>query len=202
MGDNETLAALAAQVDDLRGKVAKLQGVVASWNARLETEGIGATLLLRTEVKHLAEQLDATLAEVKHLAEQLEAALSAHRLTPPPAPYWLRLDAAEHRKRLAELRSWVEEFLRVQYADYTSGLRFCWANHPTAIWELSTLMTEWLRVYGDEDNRDLSAALWWHERWLPGTLARLVKAIPCDEAGCRGPRPQENTNWRSHDEQQ
>ena len=43
MGDNETLAALAAQVDDLRGKVAKLQGVVASWNARLETEGIGAT---------------------------------------------------------------------------------------------------------------------------------------------------------------
>ena len=187
MGDNETLAALAAQVDDLRGKVAKLQGVVASWNARLETEGIGATLLLRTEVKHLAEQL--------------EAALAAHRLTPPPAPYWLRLDAAEHRKRLTELRSWVEEFLRVQYADYTSGLRFCWANHPTAIWELSTLMTEWRRVYGDENNRDLSAALWWHERWLPGTLARL-KAIPCDEAGCRGPRPQENTNWRSHDEQQ
>lgn len=187
MADNDTLAALAAQVDDLRGKVAKLQGVVGSWNARLETEGIGATLLLRTEVKHLAEQLEATLAEVKHLAEQLEAALSAHRLKPPPAPYWLRLDAAEHRKRLTELRSWVEEFLRVQYADYTSGLRSCWVNHPTAIWELSTIMTEWLRVYGDEANRDLSAALWWHERWLPGTLARLVKAIPCDEVGCQGP---------------
>ena len=34
-------------------------------------------------------------------------------------------------------------------------------------------MTEWLRVYGDEDNRDLSGALWWHERWLQGVLARL-----------------------------
>lgn len=140
--------------------------------------------------------------EVKHLAEALDEAISARRLKPPPAPYWLRLPAAERSKRLAELHSWVEDFLRVHYPGYISGLRDCWPNHPEAVWELSTVMTEWLRVYGDEDNPDLSAALWWHERWLPGVLARLLRAIPCDEAGCRRPRPRENTNWGSHDEQQ
>jgi hypothetical protein len=171
MADNETLAALASQVAELRDAVERLRATVRQWDARLETEGIGATLLLRLEVKHLAEALD--------------EALSAHRLKPPPAPYWLRLQDAEYRSRLAELHSWVEQFLRVQYPDSTSRLRACWASHPEAIWELSTLMTEWIRVYGDERNRDLSGALWFHERWLPGVLARLARAIHCDESGCR-----------------
>ena len=86
---------------------------------------------------------------------------------------------------LAELRHWVEDFARKQYPAYMARLRPCWPNHPEAVWELSTLMAEWERVYGDADNRDLAGALWWHERWLPGVIARLDKAITCDEAGCR-----------------
>jgi hypothetical protein len=86
---------------------------------------------------------------------------------------------------LAELRHWVEDFARKQYPAYMARLRPCWPNHPEAVWELSTLMAEWERVYGDSDNRDLAGALWWHERWLPGVIARLDKAIACDEAGCR-----------------
>jgi hypothetical protein len=187
LADNETLAALAgqvadlrdtlaAQIGDLRDTVNRLRTFVMQWDARLESEGIGATLLLRTEVKHLAEALD--------------EALLAYRLKPPPAPYWLRLEAGEHHERLAVLRGWVEKFLRVEYPDYTSSLPACWASHPEAIWELSTLMTEWLRIYGDERNRDLGAALWWHERWLPGVIGRLARANHCDEAGCRRARRQ------------
>ena len=187
MADDETPADPAGQIPALVHLVNELRTTVRTWDARLD-QGIGEMMVLRLEVKHLTEALD--------------EAISARRLKPPPAPYWLRLPAAERSKRLAELHSWVEDFLRVHYPGYTSGLRDCWPNHPEAVWELSTVMTEWLRVYGDEDNRDLSAALWWHERWLPGVLARLLKAIPCDEAGCRRPRPHENTNWRSHDEQQ
>jgi hypothetical protein len=171
MADNETLAALASQVAELRDLVEQLRRVVTQWEARLEREGIGATLVLRTEVKRLARALD--------------QALSAHRLKPPPAPYWLPQDAADYQGRLAELCTWIDEILRLQYPGYTSNLRPCWVNHPEAIWELSTLMTEWLRIYGDEENRDLAGALVWHERWLPGALARLSKAIPCDELGCR-----------------
>jgi hypothetical protein len=178
MADDETFADPAGQIPALvHIYFAELCATVRTWDARLD-HGIGEMMVLRLEVKHLTEALD--------------EAISKRRLKPPPAPYWLRLPAAERSKRLAELHSWVEDFLRVHYPGYTSGLRDCWPNHPEAVWELSTVMTEWLRVYGDEDNRDLSAALWWHERWLPGVLARLLKAIPCDEAGCRRAQRQES----------
>jgi hypothetical protein len=61
----------------------------------------------------------------------------------------------------------------------------CWANHPEAVWELSNLMTEWARIYGDPDSRPLQDALWFFERWLPGVLGRLAAAVKCDVAGCR-----------------
>ena len=177
MPDDDGLAALSGQLDDLRANIARLRTTVANWDERL-TEGIGEMMILRIEVKHLAEALDEALAK--------------HRLKPPPAPYWRGLKPAEHRERLAELHSWVEEILRVHYPGYTSNLQACWVNHAEAVWELSTIRAEWLRVYGDEDNRDLAAALWWHERWLPGVLMRLAKAIPCDQAGCRLERRRES----------
>jgi hypothetical protein len=160
--DSETIAALAQQVAELRG-------IVTSWSARLETEGIGGTMRL--------------LLEVKHLTEKLNDALAKRKLAPPPAPWW-HVDAVEGRKMLAELREWVED-AKKHYPDYLARLPACWANHPEALWELSTLRAEWQRVYGDEDNRDLAGALWWHERWLPGVIGRLTKAIDCDQAGCR-----------------
>ena len=170
MTEPDPVAELAAQVEDLRRIVEHCQRIVTSWDARLETEGIGATMMLRLEVKHLTEQLT--------------EALDKRQLAPPPAPWWC-VDAAEGQKMLAGLRRWVEEFARKHYPAYMARLPACWANHPEAVWELSTLKAEWERVYGDEDNRDLAGALWWHERWLPGVIIRLEKAITCDQAGCR-----------------
>ena len=46
-------------------------------------------------------------------------------------------------------------------------------------------MTEWVRIYGDPASRPLQDALVWHDKWLPGVLARLAAAIKCDVAGCR-----------------
>ena len=57
MADDETLAALAAQVDQLRGELSRLSGIVAGGTRGLETEGIGASLVLRPEVKRLGERL-------------------------------------------------------------------------------------------------------------------------------------------------
>ena len=90
---------------------------------------------------------------------------------------------------LAELRGWVEEFARRHYPGYMTRLPSCWANHPEAVWELSTLSAEWERVYGDPDNRDLPGALMWHDKWFPGVLARLAASIKCDQGGCRTLRP-------------
>jgi hypothetical protein len=170
LAEPDPVADLAAQLEELRGIVARCQAIVTSWDTRLETEGIGGTLMLRLEVKQLARRLD--------------AALDKRLLAPPPAPWWC-VNAAEGRKMLAGLREWVEGFARKHYPAYMSRLAACWAHHPEAVWELSTLRAEWQRIYDDEDNRDLAGALWWHERWLPGVIARLEKAITCDQAGCR-----------------
>ena len=43
-----------------------------------------------------------------------------------------------------------------QYPGYFEKLPPCWPNHPEAVTELSNVMTEWIRVYGDEENRDLA----------------------------------------------
>jgi hypothetical protein len=192
LAENDTLAALAAQVDELRGKVVRQQAIVAAWDARLKRDVLGKWLVLRTAIKRLTRTSTELETEVKRLAKALEEAVSKNQLTPPPAPYWLGLSREEYLGQLAELREWVEKIVRAQYPGYLAKLPPCWPNHPEAVWELSNLMAEWARVYGDEGNRDLAGALWLHERWLPGILARLAKAIQCDESGCRRLRRQES----------
>jgi hypothetical protein len=70
-----------------------------------------------------------------------------------------------------------------QYPEYP--VPACWASHRAALWELGNLHAEWQRVYGHPGDGDLEAALWFHERWLPGTIGRLSRAINSDGAfGC------------------
>jgi hypothetical protein len=172
MGEHETIAELAAQV-------AELKATVAAWDARLEREGIGATLVVRLEIKQLREK-------VAELAAGLAAALDTGKLKDPPAPRWDGLESAEEAAQLAALRAWVGSFLAVQYPGYR--LPACWLAHREALWELGTLHAEWQRVNGDPRGADLAGALWFHERWLPGVLGRLARSIPCDEAGCQARR--------------
>jgi hypothetical protein len=168
---SDPVAALAAQLEELCGQLARVQAEAARANARLDTEGAGGSLTAMTQVKRLAEHLD--------------EAIKARKLKPPPAPWWGGLSDGEFRAQMAALREWVETFLRPHYRDYMTRLPDCWANHPEAVWELSTLRAEWERVYGDEDNRDLAGALAWHDRYLPGVLGRLSGAIRCSVAGCQ-----------------
>jgi hypothetical protein len=163
-------AALAVQIEDLRGELAAFRRVITQWDAKLQTEGIGGTMTL--------------LVEVKRLRERIDEAVASHQLKPPPAPWWV-VGEAEGRAMLADLRGWVDEFARRHYPGYTDRLPRCWANHPEAVWELSTLRAEWERIYSDPDNRDLQGALTWHDKWFPGVLGRLAASIKCDESGCR-----------------
>ncbi len=197
MSDNDPGAAAAAQVEELRRQlgqaredIAAAASTVARWNARLESEGIGATLMMRRDFKKLREELDRHRAHVADQVGQLAAALAAGagegKGKGPAAPRWDGLEPAEEAAQLAALRAWVDGVLAVQYPDYR--LPGCWANHRAAWWELGNLRAEWLAVYADPRGASLERALWFHERWLPGTIARLTRAIPCDEAGCLAAR--------------
>jgi hypothetical protein len=176
MTDPDPVAALAAQLEELRGQLARSQGDIGALKARMDNDVVSQTMLLRLEVKRLAEAL--------------AKAVEKRQLAPPPAPWWC-VAPAEGEAMLADLRGWVETFLRPHYADYLTGIPACVLAHPAAVWELSTLRAEWDRIFADADNRDLAGSLAWHDRYLPGVLTRLKAVIRCDESGClrtrRGP---------------
>jgi hypothetical protein len=90
---------------------------------------------------------------------------------PRSSTHWIGLSPEDHVARLAELRQWAETVLRPEYGGYQ--LPACWASHPHAIWELSTLAAEWHRTY-NRKHPDLNRALEFHCRWLPGTMRRIT----------------------------
>jgi hypothetical protein len=147
---SETLAALAVQVAALRGQVSLI-------NQRLDAAGLKDGLDLAARIEQLS----------KTVADTLDAA-APHG---PAAPRWIGLDPETYAARLAELRHWADTVLRQHYDGYE--LRDCWANHPQAIWELSTLAAEWHRTY-DGKHPSLDRALEFHDRWLPGTMRRIA----------------------------
>ena len=146
----ESLAALAAQLADLRSQVRAV-------NERLDQAGLRAGLDLA--------------ARFEDLARTVAGALDAAAPGGPAAPYWIGLDHDTYRARLTELRLWADTVLRQHYGGYE--LRDCWPRHIHAVWELSTLAAEWHRTYGGT-RPDLARALEFYDRWLPGTMRRIA----------------------------
>jgi hypothetical protein len=171
--DSDPLAALAAQLEELRGQLARSQGEIRILRDRLE-DSTGQTVNL--------------FVEVKRLRGELAEAVEKRQLKPPPAPCW-GVSPEQDRAMHADLARWVDGFLVPNYGDYLNRLPRCLLSHRAAVWELSTLKAEWDRIYADPENGDLQGALAWLDRWLPGVLARLKASIDCDETGCRLTRP-------------
>jgi len=162
----ESLAALAAQVADLRGQIHSI-------DARLDQAGLRADLDLAARFEDLAQTV----------ADALDAAVPRG----PAAPYWIGLDRDTYATRLADLRRWADLVLRQQYSGYE--LRDCWPRHVHAIWELSTLAAEWNRTYR-APRPDLARALEFYDRWLPGTMRRITDITGACLSQCvllRGP---------------
>jgi hypothetical protein len=146
--ERQSYAALAAQVADLRS-------TVTAWDARLQTLGLDGSL-----------NLTAKLAELAELVEE--------EVTSAAAPYWLDYSDEEYAEALSELAEWVSGVLLPNYEP--PEVRPCWANHPHAVWELSTLAAEWRRIY-DRKLPLLGPALTWHDRWLPDVCRRLASVM-------------------------
>ena len=170
MTEPDPIAALAAQLETLRGQLARYTGETGSLRARLEADS-GQVVMLRLEIKHLGEKID--------------AAATRRKADEPQAPYWLGLSKEEHATRFAEVRAWVDRVALVQYPTYFAKLAPCWTTHADLVLEVSNMMTEWVRVYSDPDSRPLGDALLFHDRWLPDFLGRIEKWFRCDASGCR-----------------
>jgi len=146
----ESLAALAAQVADLRGQVRNI-------NERLDQAGLRAGLDLAARFEDLAQTV----------ADALEAAAPRG----PAAPFWIGVDRDAYHARLADLQQWADTMLRQHYGGYE--LADCWPRHIHVVWELSTLAAEWHRTYSG-GRSDLARALEFYDRWLPNTMRRIT----------------------------
>jgi hypothetical protein len=146
----ESLGALAALLADLRGQICAI-------NARLDQAGLFGDVNLA--------------ARFEELAQTVAGALEAASPRGPTAPYWIGLDRDTYATKLADLRRWADTVLRQHYGGYE--LPDCWPRHIHAVWELSTLAAEWHRTYGGT-RPDLSQALEFYDRWLPGTMRRIT----------------------------
>jgi hypothetical protein len=168
--DPDPVAALAAQLEEQRGQLARSQGEIRILRDRLE-DSTGQTVNL--------------LLEVKRLRGELAEAVEKRQLQPPPAPWW-GVDREEGEAMRAELRRWVDTWLRPHYADYVTRIPRCWPAHMAAVWELSALRAEHDRIFADPASGDLQGLLAFQDRWLPGALGRITAALAkCDETGCQ-----------------
>jgi hypothetical protein len=147
---SESLAALAAQLADLRGQIRAI-------NERLDQAGLHPGLNLAGRFEDLAQTVAGTL--------------DAASPRGPAAPYWIGLDRDTYHAQLAGLRRWADTVLRPHYGGYE--LADCWPRHIQAIWELSTLAAEWHRTYSGT-RPDLGRALEFYDRWLPGAMRRIT----------------------------
>lgn len=89
---------------------------------------------------------------------------------PPTWPAWRGEDREPY---LAVLRDWVDGFLRPVSEGYL--IPDCWPMHGEASGELATLHAEWVRVYGDPDNRPLKDGLEFHDRLAAGCPYPFVR---------------------------
>jgi hypothetical protein len=178
---HKTLAALAAQIADIREKVTYLDAVI-------DRAGLLAAGDIRRRVSRLTTDLSKLASQVEAQAATLAKAMAAGPRA--QAPTWAGLSPEDHDTQLAELAEWVDGMLRSSYPD--SAPAACWPNHWQAVWELSTLAAEWRRIY-QRPVPDLAGALDFHDRWLPGVARRLASIqADCTTGRCMATEPQQH----------
>ncbi|MFP5023514.1 hypothetical protein [Pseudonocardia phyllosphaerae] len=142
------LAAMAREVDLLRGRLAGVEPLVG----RVD------------ELSRVVSQMADTLATL------------AARRRRGVAPSWLSAaaDTGVTGPLLDELCAWLGTvFLR--YPDGASVLPGCWLWHPDVVEELLWLMHAWCAAYQGPD-ASVGLAGDWHDRQRPGVVARVRRS--------------------------
>jgi hypothetical protein len=161
----------------LAERVAQLGERVGELTARVETTEAG----LRGQAVTLAEA--AGLArDVERLAETLAARDGTDGQAAPGAHprIWAAMDDEQSADALRDLARWVAQIVLRRYPHAGEVLPPCWPAHPCAVEELDWLYwswVEWATAGTAARSRDAAD---WHDRWLPGVLARLGPHL----AGC------------------
>jgi len=191
----QRLNASAAGFDQLRAYVEQIGEILASLarevtaidpvTVRRRLDGLAATMgevgALRAEVAEVAEVAAVAQADAEATVDQASGTAA-----PAPEPVsWLPDLATEgdRAQALRNLGAWVDEVLRVRHPEMYDRLGACWFLHPDVLDEMTALRAAWFAAYRDPAAA-ATAAIEWHDRWLPGAMRRCRTAIR--RRGCKG----------------
>ena len=140
----------------------------------------------RQAVAELGTRLDDLTTLVPELAGRQAAQTRGER-----AIWWPDVPAGRERtEALRLLGAWVDEVLRGHHPELVQdSLQACWYRHDDVLDELTALRAAWYAAYRGKA-APATAAIEWHDRWLPGCMARCkaaIKARPCDIDGHQSP---------------
>ena len=140
----------------------------------------------RQAVAELGTRLDDRTTLAPELAGRQAAQTRGER-----AIWWPDLPAGPERAAaLRLLRAWVDDVLRGHHPELArDSLQACWYRHDDVLDELTALQAAWHAAYRGTA-APATAAIEWHDRWLPGCMARCkaaIKARPCATDGHQSP---------------
>jgi hypothetical protein len=168
-GQDLTLALLATRLRTLTSQVTGLQGRLED----TESTVAGHTVAM-AQVTELAQEVD-------RLAQLITGrSPAAGRAEPRAHPrIWAAMDDGQSADALRDLARWVTEILLAGHPHVARVLPPCWPGHAAVVEELDWLYWSWEEWATDPQARSQDAADW-HDRWLPGVLARITPLLaPC-----------------------
>lgn len=137
-----------------------------------------------------AREVDKLRNEMHDVAELVQELATAKRPQAQKAVWWPDLPAGQARaEAMQSLGRWVNEVLRARHPEAYNELGTCWFLHPDILDELTALQAAWFAAYRDKASSG-AAAIEWHDRWLPGAMARCREAMRA--RGCKGRHEKES----------
>ncbi len=177
----QRLGASAAEFDQLRGYVEQIGVILANVAKEVAAQDVTTVQRRVDDLAETVSEVDTLRAEVAAVAEVAEnlATAPAHA----PAAWWPDLATGDSRaEALKNLGVWVDEVLRARHPEMYNKLGGCWYQHADVVDELTALRAAWYAAYRDPE-APATAAIEWHDRWLPGVMRRCRAAIRA--RGCK-----------------
>jgi hypothetical protein len=168
--------------DQLRTYVEQIASILTSLAKEVAAHDLEGVERRLEEFGRTSIEIDDLRRETHELAG-IVGELASRRET-VPALWWPDLPPGPARAEAVQgLGVWVDEVLRGRHPEAYSELGTCWFQHPDILDELTALQAAWFAAYRDPAAPP-TAAIEWHDRWLPGTMARCKAAIRV--RGCKG----------------
>jgi len=170
-----TVALLASRLSEIGEQLGRLAARVEAAEAAI---GGHASLLATTsDLAREVSQLSATITGQGSPPTGQPASLH------PRQPVWAAMNQVEYADSLRDLARWVTGVVFRRYPATAALLPPCWPAHPAVVEELDWLYWDWTGWALDPDARSRDAADW-HDRWLPGVLARIRPQLAaCGQKG-------------------